>query len=78
MYVVVNIIDRKLGIVKLCQTIDEAVEKAACITEDWSIWPEVLEDNLTIRRELRNNHEYVCTDTNDGSEYAVYIGKVEE
>jgi len=78
MYVVICIVNQELGVVKLCQTFDEAVEKAIDIMENWSIWPNVPEDSLTIRRKLKNNHEYICTDTHDNSEYAVYIGKVEE
>lgn len=74
MYVVVSIINRELGVVKLCQTIGEAVEKAFFITTSWAIF----KDTETIELSLENFNEYLINDTNDNSEYAVYIGKVEE
>jgi len=77
MYVVVSIVDRELGVTKFSPTFDEAMTKAVDIIVRWSIWPNIPDNFDTVRRTLENNHEYVVTDTNDGSEYAVYIGQIE-
>ena len=77
MYVVISIIDRKLGVTKLCQTIEEAVKEALESVIWWPI-PELPNSCEIIKKSLEEYYEYLYTDNNDGSEYATYIGKVKE
>ena len=75
MYVVVSIVDQELGIVKLCTTFGEALAIAVAVAEQWAISTTLNSDFV---RSLENVYEYLYTDPNDDSQYAVYIGKVEE
>ena len=75
MFVVVSMINQSLARTQLCETLEEAVEIAVGMVENWQVAYVVGVNDKEIRGYLNDDQEYHFT--NAVHEYSVYIGQLE-